>query len=48
MYRTLFSRRASSLLALCCLAVLIHPAPVRAADFGLGFKTQTVAVDGAP
>jgi len=46
MYRTLFSLRASSLLVLCCLAVLIDTAPVRAADFGPGFKTQTVAVDG--
>ena len=35
------------LLALCCLAVLIGSAPVRAADFGPGFKTQSVAVDGA-
>ena len=46
MYRTLYSRRASTLLALCCLVVLIDTAPVRAAEFGPGFKTQTVAVDG--
>ena len=46
-YRTLSRLRASPLLALCCLAVLIGSAPVRAADFGPGFKTQSVAVDGA-
>src|SRR5467141_4708225 len=44
-YRTLSRLRASPLLALCCLAVLIGSAPVRAADFGPGFKTQSVAVD---
>ena len=40
------SLRASPLLALCCLAVLIGAASARAADFGPGFKTQSVAVDG--
>jgi pimeloyl-ACP methyl ester carboxylesterase len=46
MYRILRSLRASSLFVLCSLAVLIGTAPVRAADFGPGFKTQSVAVDG--
>jgi pimeloyl-ACP methyl ester carboxylesterase len=46
MYRILRSLRASSLLALCSFALLIGAAPVRAADFGPGFKTQSVAVDG--
>lgn len=46
MNRILRSLRASPLLALCCLAVLIGSVPVRAADFGPGFKTQSVAVDG--
>jgi pimeloyl-ACP methyl ester carboxylesterase len=46
MNRILRSLRASPLLALCGLAVLIGAAPVRAADFGPGFKTQSVAVDG--
>ena len=30
-----------------CVALLMGMAPVRAADFGSGFKTQSVAVDGA-
>jgi pimeloyl-ACP methyl ester carboxylesterase len=46
MYRILSSLRASPLLALCGFALLIGAAPVRAADFGPGFKTQSVAVDG--
>jgi len=46
MHRSLRSLRASSSLALCSFAVLIGAAPVRAADFGPGFKTQSVAVDG--
>jgi pimeloyl-ACP methyl ester carboxylesterase len=46
MYRILRSLRASSLLALCSFVLLIAAAPVRAADFGPGFKTQSVAVDG--
>jgi len=46
MYRILPSLRAAPLLALCCVAVVIDAAPVRAADFGPGFKTQSVAVDG--
>ena len=46
MHRTL-SRIRSSLLALCCLVVLLDPALGRAADFGPGFKTQAVTVDGA-
>jgi pimeloyl-ACP methyl ester carboxylesterase len=44
MYRTLSTLRV--LPALCCLALLIAAPPVRAADFGPGFKTQSVAVDG--
>src|SRR5438132_11113063 len=45
MYRT---RRlyASPLAAACFLAVLIVAPPGHAADFGPGFKTQSVAVDG--
>jgi len=46
MHRILRCLRAWSLLALCGLAVLIGAAPVRAADFGSGFKTHSVAVDG--
>lgn len=46
MYRTFRSLRTSPLLALCSLALLIGAAPVRTADFGPGFKTQSVAVDG--
>ena len=46
MYRILPSLRAAPLLALCCLAVLIGAESARAADFGPGFKTQSVAVDG--
>jgi pimeloyl-ACP methyl ester carboxylesterase len=34
------------MLALCCLTAMIGAAPLRAADFGPGFKTQSVAVDG--
>ena len=45
MYRTL-RLYASPLPALCFLAVLLAAATVRAADFGPGFKTQSVAVDG--
>ena len=36
---------ASSVFVLACLAVLIGPTSVRAADFGPGFKTQSVPVD---
>jgi pimeloyl-ACP methyl ester carboxylesterase len=36
----------SPLPALCLLAVLIAAASAHAADFGLGFKTKAVAVDG--
>ena len=39
--------RASPLITLCSLALLISAAPLYAADFGPGFKTQSVAVDGA-
>jgi pimeloyl-ACP methyl ester carboxylesterase len=46
MYYALSSLRVSPLLALCCLAVLTGTAPVRAAGFGPGFKTQSVDVDG--
>jgi hypothetical protein len=46
MHRTLLGLRASSLLALCCLAVVIVGPPVYVADFGAGFKTQAVTVDG--
>jgi pimeloyl-ACP methyl ester carboxylesterase len=46
MSRTLPAPQTSSLLALGCLAVLFATAPVRAADFGPGFKTRSVAVDG--
>jgi pimeloyl-ACP methyl ester carboxylesterase len=38
--------RAAHLLALAWLAVLIGSAPVRAADFGPGFSTRSVAIDG--
>ena len=38
--------RASFWLALGWLALLMGAAPVRAADFGAGFKTQSVAVEG--
>jgi len=40
-------RHALSLTALFVFAAGIVAAPARAADFGPGFKTQTVAVDGA-
>jgi len=46
MCRTSPGLRASPLLALCFLAALIAAPPVRAADFGSGFKTKVVAVDG--
>jgi pimeloyl-ACP methyl ester carboxylesterase len=46
MYRILRSRRASFLLALCSFAAFIGAVPLGAADFGPGFKTQAVAVDG--
>jgi pimeloyl-ACP methyl ester carboxylesterase len=36
----------SLLVALCCFGALIAAAPARAADFGPGFKTQSVPVDG--
>jgi pimeloyl-ACP methyl ester carboxylesterase len=45
MRRVLSSLRIS-LLALCSLALLIDTAIVRAEDFGSGFRTQAVAVDG--
>lgn len=45
MYRS-SPRRRASLLPFVCVAALIGAAPVRAADFGPGFKTQSVAVDG--
>jgi len=38
--------RASPLLVLGCLAVLIAVPSARAAEFGSGFKTHSVAVDG--
>jgi pimeloyl-ACP methyl ester carboxylesterase len=46
MSRTLSVLRASPLFVFSCLAVLISTASVRAADFGSGFKTRSVAVDG--
>ena len=46
MHRTLRSRSTSSLVALCGLAMMIDTAPAGAADFGPGFRTQSVAVDG--
>jgi hypothetical protein len=33
--------------ALCCISLVIATASVRAADFGPGFKTRSVPVDGA-
>src|SRR5271168_2720691 len=45
MYRSL-PRLSASFLPLVCLAALIGSAPVCGADFGPGFKTQSVAVDG--
>jgi pimeloyl-ACP methyl ester carboxylesterase len=39
-------RLHSSLLSLCFLGILIAAVPARAADFGPGFKTQSVPVDG--
>jgi pimeloyl-ACP methyl ester carboxylesterase len=38
--------RASQLLALSSLAVLVGSAPGRAADFGPGFSTRSVVIDG--
>ena len=46
MSRTLPGPRASSLFVLACLAVLLGSTSGRAADFGPGFKTQSVAVEG--
>ena len=46
MSRTLPGLRAPSLFVLGCLAVLIAASPLRAADFGAGFKSQSVPVDG--
>lgn len=45
MHRTL-RLYTSPWLALCVLAMLITAASAHAADFGAGFKTQSVAVDG--
>ena len=46
MSRTFPGLRASPLFVLGCLTVLIAVPPVHAADFGSGFKTHSVAVDG--
>lgn len=46
MSRTLGSLPAAPLLVLGCLAVLVGSGPVRAVDFGPGFRTRSVAVDG--
>lgn len=46
MSRTLRTLLASHLLVLGCLAVLIGSAPARSADFGAGFTTRSVAVNG--
>ncbi len=46
MLRTRSSRRAWSLVVPCCLALMIDAVSARAADFGPGFKTQAVAIDG--
>lgn len=46
MHRTLLGLSASLLPALCCLAVLTAAPLVNAADFGPGFTTRSVAVDG--
>ena len=46
MHPTLPALRALPLLALFCLAVLMAAPPVNAADFGPGFKTRMVTVDG--
>jgi pimeloyl-ACP methyl ester carboxylesterase len=45
MHRIVPRPGAVPLLALCRLAVLMVAAPVAAADFGPGFKTQAVAID---
>src|SRR6059036_1445256 len=46
MSRTLRTLPASRPLVFGCLALLIGTVPVLAADFGSGFKTRSVAVDG--
>ena len=46
MYRIFRCLRALSMFALCSLALMVGAAPLYAADFGPGFKTQSVAVDG--
>jgi pimeloyl-ACP methyl ester carboxylesterase len=46
MHRTPPALRASLLRALCYLILLIATSPVGAADFGPGFKTRAVAIDG--
>jgi pimeloyl-ACP methyl ester carboxylesterase len=46
MNRTFRSPRVMLLFALACLTALAAAAPVRAADFGPGFKARPVAVDG--
>ncbi len=38
---------ARQVLVVCCAALLVGVAPVRAVDLGAGFKTRSVAVDGA-
>ena len=44
---TLAACRPAPLLALCCLVVTLAAPAAHAADFGPGFKTQIVPVDGA-
>ncbi len=46
MYLMLSRAFTLPMLAFCCFATMIGTAPARAADFGPGFKTQSVAVDG--
>jgi len=46
MYRIFRCLRALSMFALCSLALMVGAAPLYAADFGPGFKTLSVAVDG--
>ena len=46
MSRTLFGLRVLLLLVPCCLAILSAESTVSAADFGAGFKTKSIAVDG--
>ena len=43
---TTLGRNTKSALAFCCLLALVATAPLRAADLGPGFKTQSVPVDG--